>query len=316
MIRHVLVALVAVLLLMSAGGAAPLSLPASAGPGAEPPAAPDAPPAAPDPAPPGGEGPGAEFVGKFAENLVAAEFLAGYDLIAWCSGDAFLALPAGDREGTTNWFCYVEKDQWHAVYGKWDGEKAEFRRMVHFRLDPSGKIVRLDDLSGRDFDVPYCRVLADSGPRFRAVKESGKARFNPYLRPVKDGIETWALPPVVEGFRILHGVSYRWRYSADGKEFKGEDRYGGNLRAVTPAPDKVTLIGDPEQEIPTVGDIFVVLRFGDRFFALGILSRFGYSMVMSGMWVHNAVDDDPAPRTESAPAKKPGSTEAEGPATK
>jgi hypothetical protein len=217
--------------------------------------------------------PEAQFVEATGELYLTAQWLAAYDAAAWWSGDVVLALPRERLQSIESWFAHEAEDGWHVVYGRLTEARKSFQRTIHHRVLSRKEIEEVEDLTPGEFDVPFAHALQDAGRRMVASKARRGARFNPYVRNAGEGVEVWGLPALTGDGKIVYGVTFCWRYSADGREFKGEDVWDYGLWTSKPNPEKKIMIGCTDFDHPSPGDLFTAVRFGDLFGGIAVRSK-------------------------------------------
>ncbi len=255
--------------------------------------------------------PPAELLEALGRNALIAGWMSGYDVAAWYSADEFQKEPAEVKGRVRNWFCYSADDGWHAVYGRMDEAGEKYERILHYLVKSPTRVEKQEDLTGKDFDIPLTRALADSGPKLMAKPAARRIRFNPYVRQTETGIEVWAHPNVASDWTIVHGIVFYWEYSRDGTEFRSEKQYGKELHGTKPQKDTPVTIGDPAAPLPPLSEMFVITRFGHLFKEIRVQSKTGFSLMMGGgMWTHVLKPEEKA--EAEAEAEEPGESDDDG----
>jgi hypothetical protein len=211
-------------------------------------------------------------VSAFSANEDTARWLLAYDFVAWKASDLVMEEPA-DVVGQlgSEWFCFHDAEgSWHALFGRYDPAANSYRQVFHYvRRDDS--VIRTEDVVDESLAAKYggaiYTALAQLPP---AIRNLG-VRFNTYVRPVEaDKLEVWFLPAGQQDNTLIFGGDVRFLLDSTGREVLQQQANFKEFRGVHPGSSVELNIDRPENEVPSVGDIFFILQFGHQFKSVSV----------------------------------------------
>jgi len=211
-------------------------------------------------------------VSGFSANEATARWLLAYDFVAWKATDVLLEEPDELlKQLGREWFCFKDSDGlWHAVFGQFDPDTKSYRPMVHYvRHDDS--VVRTDDAVDAALAARYGGAIHSAlGQLPAAVRDLG-VTFNHYVRPIEsDKLEVWFLPSLQQDNTLVFGGDLRFVVDPTGSEVLEQQANFKAFRGIQPSSTTELVIDRQENELPSVGDIFVILQFGHEFKSITI----------------------------------------------
>lgn len=206
------------------------------------------------------------------EDAVAA-WLMGYDMVAWVSTDAMMALAEQDlarRAALGNeWFAWEEDGMWHAVYGRYDGTADTYTTAGHFRCDlDAGGIhpVLLPDPPGPEITLPRARAIHTAFEALPSEMFTAQKRLNTYVRAAPGGgLEVWVLPAWQPDGTLVIGNAATVTTDAEGRRVASVDAWLPGILQVRPSKEEVLMLPLQPGERPNAYVLFWLRYFVDDF---------------------------------------------------
>ena len=114
---------------------------------------------------------------SFNDKFETAQWLFQYDIIAWWTSDSVLVTPKEEQKKLGGqWFCFQEKDIWHAAYGRY--ENNSFNLVYHYIVDSNSKVTRIITPIDTSLTHTFSRALINANQQLNPLKDTIKIRFN------------------------------------------------------------------------------------------------------------------------------------------
>jgi hypothetical protein len=230
---------------------------------------------------------------RFWARQDTAEWLFKYDQCAWITSDSVSAVAEEymDRLGA-EWFCYERGQQWHAVYGRYKPDSDAYVVALHFVQDSSSGFSRLDELADTAEFLSRARALYNSRSLLPVEVTERLGHFNWYVRNRNDGhLDVWYVPAGLPQGMILFGPEFHYVFGGDGRDLLDSSIVAAELQGAYPDTTLVLDIDNESREVPTVGQILFILRFGTFFKLVRIWNRRFVTAVVEGHWTQVLRED-------------------------
>src|SRR5690606_18849529 len=223
-------------------------------------------PAAPAAAQAGEGRVGGFAVSAFNEREQVARWLLAYDAVAWVTSDsAFAAGPDVQQRLGPEWFAWQQDSTWHAFFGRHEPSDDRYEVVLHFEHHPDGSVRRSTAAVDTTRLTRFARALHVSRPRMEARVPRG-LRMNQYVRERADGhLEVWYLPAWQPSGFIVHGAQLAYRLDPAARAVVDSSIAFQPLRGARPDTSGIFSIHEAAEDVPSVGSIFLVLRYHPYF---------------------------------------------------
>lgn len=239
-------------------------------------------------------GPGFDMA-DFHKKTETAEWLCHYDGIAWMTSDSVMTQDKKEIERLGNeWFCFQEKEKWHAVYGKY--EHGIFDQVFHYVVNKEGHIHRTGERIDTSTLNRYSRALQTANNQLTKLKDSVRIRFNQYIRENEDHTFTvWIFPAFQTNMVAVYGGEFIYTIDATGNNILKDDSYYlGKLWGVKVGEPVAITLDYSNIEQPTLGAVFFVWYYKEYFTKILIDNSKSVSSVIKTddhwVWVSSVKD--------------------------
>lgn len=217
---------------------------------------------------------------SFNKKFEVVEWLCRYDNIAWWTSDSVLASPKEEKEKIgSEWFCFQENGNWHAVYGKyWNGN---YDLVFHYVVDTSGKVKRVHAPIDSFLLNSYSRALINSNKQLDHLRDTINIRLNQYIRRNEDQtLSVWILPAFSSTGMAIYGGEFNYKFDATGNNLLDKNEYFQNgFRGFKTGKPREIWLDYKDVDIPTLGSIFFVWYYKKYFTNIFIENRNSKSTV-------------------------------------
>jgi hypothetical protein len=196
-----------------------------------------------------------------------ALWLCRYDAVAWVTSDSVSASPKEQMQQLgKQWFCFKEKKQWHAVYGKY--KDGSFNMVFHYVSDSAGKIKRIYSPIDSSMSGAFSRALINSDQMMRKYLDTNyKLQFNQYIRLDSDkSISVWLFPAFQGDGSAVYGAEFYYKYDDHGNKLLEKNEYfQGKFRGFKTGNKREIYLNYTDLNQPTLGAVFFVRYYRQYF---------------------------------------------------
>lgn len=226
----------------------------------------------------------------FNEREEVALWLRAYDDVTWVTSDsAFAAGPAMQAQLGPEWFAWRQDSTWHAFFGRYAASDDRYAVALHFERSPDGTVRRSTAAVDTARLTRFARALHLSGPRMAARVPRG-LRMNQYVRERDDGhTEVWYLPAWQPNGFIVHGAQLMYLFDPSVRQAVDSSFVLNPLRGARPDTTGIFTVYEKGEIVPSVGGIFLMLRYHPFFNRIYVHSRDFVSSIVArgeGAWIH------------------------------
>ncbi len=183
-----------------------------------------------------------------ASAVGSPEFFAREQVARWLLVYDTVALLAREQ-GSEDPLCWQADDAWFARTGD---------RVL--RLQGEGMVAA----DGVESELPD--ALSRAVGRVRVLEREGDdGALSVFVRTLDDQIEVWLIPIGTDLDEAVIGDSWRYLYSASGREKLEEQFWPRGSRVIPPDPTLDLTLQSHEDEHPTVAELFFALYYRDSF---------------------------------------------------
>lgn len=230
---------------------------------------------------------------QFRANEETADWLVEYDKCAWHSSDLVMQEPQAQLERLgPEWFCFESEGRWQAVYGRFEPEALRYEVAFHYVYDGSDGFAKTAEPVEEGRLLVYGRALHHAAGRLRDAVGGLGLLFNTYLRTHAGGeIEVWILPASQPDGTLACGGEIHYLLDPTGRTIISEELNFREFFTGLPDPELALEIDREENDVPSVGDIFFLLRFRSHFADVTVRNRCSLTKVLEvegqGIaWIH------------------------------
>ena len=219
----------------------------------------------------------------FDRNLHIAEELAGDDRIAWMSTDSILAerISLLDSLDST-WFVCKADNRSYAYYGRYVPEEEVYYPKYVFVSTSDSTIEKVPPDTGATATF-FARMVAAGNNYFKRIVDSLQLdiHYNHYIRKAPGGrCIMWFFPAGYANY-CAQGIEIRLTIDSASGEVSGYDVDGTLLRYFElDKKNKPVELDNRWSDIPSIGNIFFVLRNRDNFPDMKIINRSSISRLV------------------------------------
>lgn len=203
---------------------------------------------------------------SFNDKFEIAQWLFKYDAIAWWTSDSVSASSKEEQNKLGNeWFCYLDKDIWHAAYGKYTNNK--FDLIFHYTVDTTAKVKRVFTSIDTSITNSYSRALINANRELQPLKDTNKVQFNQFVKRNDDGtLSIWLLPAFSTSGFAIYGGEFFYKYDQSGNILLDKSEYfKGNFKGFKADKPREIWLNYRDLEKPTLGSIFFVWYYKKYF---------------------------------------------------
>lgn len=214
-----------------------------------------------------------------------AMWLAQYDMTAWITSDSvkryFNDTTIVKRLGK-EWFCYVENDEWHAIYGNNHG--STYDQVFHFVIKRDGTVSQSPQKIDTSIAQRYSRAITLAISHFNTKQKSlRQLGINWYVRfRQNDTLQVWIFPAMQPNTGLaLYGFEENYLIDPSGKTIiKDMSYYQDEIKAYKPDKNEGILLLNLNKEEPTLGGLFFVWDYKRLFKNIAIKNKQTFSFLM------------------------------------
>mgnify|MGYP006953969889 CR=1 FL=1 len=231
-----------------------------------------------------------EFIGRFNQKLDTVYWLCDYDNIAWWTSDSVFATPKEEQAKLgSEWFCFKQKNIWHAAYGKY--ENGNYEIIYHYTVDTNRVIKRIYDPIDTSLSNSFSRALINGSNYLNQYPDSIKVRFNQYIRrESNNNLTVWFLPAFTAKGIAVYGGEFIYTFDPTGNILLSKSEYSQGYKGFKPDPKKEIWLNYTSVDEPTIGSVFFVWYYRTYFDRIIIDSKKYKSSVFHNdneySWVH------------------------------
>lgn len=202
-----------------------------------------------------------------------ARWLFGYAEALRHARDAAAKIPRGSAIGPDA-FCIDNDPVWDCTFGRYDAASDRYAAEILMRQQDDGPFNRVPAAKPSPKIAAYARAIATSRKAMPPALAGAGFAFAPFVRALPDKrIEVWWLPAAPTDGTMIYGGELRHRLDPEGRRIVDTQLVNDGFRAVTPMPGKQLTIDNRANGVPTVGQLFFMISFHDRFKAIMVASK-------------------------------------------
>ncbi|MDF2187718.1 hypothetical protein [Paraflavitalea sp. CAU 1676] len=233
---------------------------------------------------------------SFNQKFETAQWLYQYDIIAWWTSDSILAAPKEEQSKLGGeWFCFQEKDIWHAAYGKYVND--QFEQVFHYTVDTASKVRRVYNPIDTFLANSYSRALRNANRQIKPLKDTVNVRFNQFIKRNDDQtLSIWLLPAFSQSGVAVYGGEFYYKFDPSGQVMLDKTEYfQGQFKGFKADNPREIWLNYRDVEKPTLGAIFFVWYYKKYFTRITIDNKPSNSTVLfepdkGYYWIHVVKD--------------------------